>query len=377
MGALALVASGEVTLRRAGMGQTAAAAKVDTISNKAANASKKTGNPVQKQAQAKANPGGSSSGGGKGSSKSGGSSGASARGSGGTSSGGGKKASDGEGDTCNSFVPGTKVLMADGSTKRIEDVKTGDKVKATDPKTGETRVETVTAEITGKGLKNLVRITIDLDGKHGSKSAKITATDGHPFWVPALKEWIRATDLRAGQTLRTSAGTYVQLSAIERWTARKAAVHNLTVSDLHTYYVLAGAAPVLVHNCGSGDSPAPSMANKPYGPMPQAGRRGSTATRDQLDDVRDEMLGANPDWVHSAGGRNAADGSKLPERAVNNPGGPGRRFPDLTFDLPDGSQFYVNTVDTYKNGAATTRELAAALDITAWGSGPVLMIPKL
>lgn len=26
--------------------------------------------------------------------------------------------------------------------------------------------------------------------------------------------------------------------------------HDLTVGNLHTYYVLAGAAPVLVHNCG-------------------------------------------------------------------------------------------------------------------------------
>jgi hypothetical protein len=27
-------------------------------------------------------------------------------------------------------------------------------------------------------------------------------------------------------------------------------VYNLTVSDIHTYYVLAGDQPVLVHNCG-------------------------------------------------------------------------------------------------------------------------------
>ncbi|WTA40547.1 HINT domain-containing protein [Streptomyces sp. NBC_00846] len=61
---------------------------------------------------------------------------------------------------------------------------------------------------------------------------------------------MKATDLHAGQWLQTSAGTYVQITAIERWTAQTATVHNLTVSDLHTYYVLAGASPVLVHNCG-------------------------------------------------------------------------------------------------------------------------------
>ncbi|MEU6098672.1 hypothetical protein [Streptomyces sp. NPDC047079] len=57
-------------------------------------------------------------------------------------------------------MPGTKVLMADGSTKPIEKVKAGDKVVTTDPKTGETRVETVTAEIKGQGLKHLVKVTI-------------------------------------------------------------------------------------------------------------------------------------------------------------------------------------------------------------------------
>ncbi|MER5301681.1 polymorphic toxin-type HINT domain-containing protein [Streptomyces lasiicapitis] len=152
----------------------------------------------------------------------------------------------------NSFTPGTKVLMADGSTKSIRDVDIGDKVLATDPKTGKTKVRTVTAEIKGKGTKHLVKVTIDTDGNRGTKTASVTATDGHPFWVPELAEWIDATDLRSGQLLRTSAGSYVQITAVERWT-QQASVHNLTVADLHTYYVVAGATPVLVHNCNSGD----------------------------------------------------------------------------------------------------------------------------
>ncbi|MFF3752301.1 ricin-type beta-trefoil lectin domain protein [Streptomyces sp. NPDC002018] len=149
----------------------------------------------------------------------------------------------------NSFTPGTPVLMADGTTKPIEEVKNGDQVLATDPETGETGVETVTAEIKGQGLKHLVRITLDTGGAKGDATATLTATSGHPFWVPALDAWIDATDLKSGEWLRTSAGTYIQITAIERWTTRSATVHNLTVSNLHTYYVLAGAASVLVHNC--------------------------------------------------------------------------------------------------------------------------------
>ncbi|MFI5759113.1 hypothetical protein, partial [Streptomyces sp. NPDC051569] len=53
-----------------------------------------------------------------------------------------------------------------------------------------------------------------------------------------------------GQWLRTSAGTHVQITAITRRTSHSTTVHNLTVGDRHTYYVLAGATPVLVHNSG-------------------------------------------------------------------------------------------------------------------------------
>ncbi|MFE7126576.1 polymorphic toxin-type HINT domain-containing protein [Streptomyces sp. NPDC057617] len=224
-------------------------------SDKAVQQTKKTGNPVQKQAQAKAAPKASSAvgagkGGGKvGLNKPGGSSGGSSRSKGGSSGSGGSGKVE-EGGSCNSFVPGTKVLMADGTSKPIEKVKAGDKVVATDPETGGTQTETVTAEIKGQGLKHLVKVTIDTDGTAGSKTSQVTATDGHPFWVPELREWIKATDLKPGQWLRTSAGTHVQITAIQRWTTQQSAVHNLTVSDVHTYYVLAGAAPVLVHNCG-------------------------------------------------------------------------------------------------------------------------------
>ncbi|MFE4822174.1 polymorphic toxin-type HINT domain-containing protein [Streptomyces sp. NPDC056704] len=150
---------------------------------------------------------------------------------------------------CNSFVPGTEVLMADGTTKPIQDVKTGDKVLATDPKTGRTTVKTVTAEITGKGLKHLVRITlsIEVDGK--KLTASVTATDGHPFWVPELGAWVDAINLIAGEQLDASTRAVVRITGVQRWT-QQATVYNLTVADIHTYYVVAGATSVLVHNDG-------------------------------------------------------------------------------------------------------------------------------
>ncbi|MFF4207964.1 ricin-type beta-trefoil lectin domain protein [Streptomyces sp. NPDC001796] len=235
-----------------------AAEEARRTADKALDLAKKTGNPRQKHAAAEAAPkvhshGGGGKGGGD--SHPGGKAGGSSKSKGGTSGSGGSGKAEGGGGSCpinNSFVPGTKVLMADGSTKPIEQVKAGDKVVATNPRTGETRVETVAAEIKGHGLKHLVKVTIDVDGKKGGKTAQVTATDGHPFWVTELHAWIKATDLKSGEWLQTSAGTYVQVTSVERWTSRGATVHNLSVGDAHTYYVLAGVAPVLVHNCGNG-----------------------------------------------------------------------------------------------------------------------------
>ncbi|MEV4289598.1 Hint domain-containing protein [Nonomuraea bangladeshensis] len=150
----------------------------------------------------------------------------------------------------NSFVAGTRVLMANGETKPIEDVKIGDKVVAADPETGRTESRPVTALIEGEGVKRLVKITVD-DGTAGSMAAAdLVATDNHPFWVPSQRQWIDAGQLQPGMWVQTSAGTFVQISAIEAWSAVEQ-VYNLTVDELHTYHVVAGHQAVLVHNDGA------------------------------------------------------------------------------------------------------------------------------
>ncbi|MFG2294992.1 RHS repeat-associated core domain-containing protein [Streptomyces sp. NPDC048603] len=149
----------------------------------------------------------------------------------------------------NSFVPGTEVLLADGSAKPIEEIEIGDEVAATNAETGITEAQPVVGEIIGVGQKELVEITLDTDGAAGDASDSLTATGNHPFWAPALGKWVNATDLTAGEWLHTSAGTWVQVTAVKRWTQQQT-VRNLTVANEHTYYVLAGSTPVLVHNCG-------------------------------------------------------------------------------------------------------------------------------
>ncbi|WP_432029959.1 polymorphic toxin-type HINT domain-containing protein [Streptomyces sp. 1222.5] len=151
--------------------------------------------------------------------------------------------------TCNSFPDGTRVLMADGSQLPIEQVREGDRVLAADPLSGQQRQEPVTALITGQGEKHLVDVTV----RTGQGPAQVTATDEHPFWVDDLDAWAAADQLQPGAWLRTGAGTRVQVDAVRAWTAPDQSVRNLTVGDLHTFYVMAGSTPLLVHNangCG-------------------------------------------------------------------------------------------------------------------------------
>ncbi|MFI1829532.1 polymorphic toxin-type HINT domain-containing protein [Streptomyces sp. NPDC020412] len=158
-----------------------------------------------------------------------------------------------KGSKCSSFVAGSLVLMSDGKTKPIEALEAGDKVLATDPETGRTFVKEVTATRSSEGMKNLVKIAMTEapTASDEKQQSTLTATGTHPFWVPDLARWVDAAELQPGQWLRTSSGTHVQVTAIQRWIAPER-VHNLTVADLHTYYVLAGVTPVLVHNCGDG-----------------------------------------------------------------------------------------------------------------------------
>lgn len=183
---------------------------------------------------------------------------------------------------CNSFVPGTRVLLADGSTKPIEEVELGDRVVAADPETGETVSREVVATIVGRGEKDLVEVTVDVDGDAGDAVSTITATAEHPFWVddhgrllhPAAQGpwgeqpgWYDAADLDPGDQLRTPTGNTVRVVDVRTHTTTTT-VHNLTINGVHTYHV--GYAQTLVHNeCGSELPGLPADAPKPLG-------RGST-----------------------------------------------------------------------------------------------------
>jgi hypothetical protein len=160
-------------------------------------------------------------------------------------------------------VPGTGVLLADGRVKPVEEVEVGDRVWATDPETGEEGPRTVVATITSSGIKELVEVTVDIDGADGDKTATVVATAEHPFWVDDQGRWLNADALTPGNDLLTADGERVEVLSTERRTESHR-VHNLTINGVHTYHVQAGTKSVLVHNTppgGCGLTSNPNIAS--------------------------------------------------------------------------------------------------------------------
>ncbi|MBB6570711.1 hypothetical protein HPO96_26755 [Kribbella sandramycini] len=164
-------------------------------------------------------------------------------------------------DSCplrNSFRAGTLVQMANGGQKPIEEVKLGDLVLAADPKTGKLFAQPVVRTISGYGAKDLVDLELAVTGKDGKQSvATLTATDGHPFYLPETQRWADASELVVGDRLGSldrSRPVAVTRARVYESVVR---VFNLSVNEAHTYYVVAGRMPLLVHNCGDGSDWVP------------------------------------------------------------------------------------------------------------------------
>jgi hypothetical protein len=71
----------------------------------------------------------------------------------------------------------------------------------------------------------------------------------HPFWDATHQKWTDAALLAPGTLLHTGGGSTERVLSVQTRTGVQE-MHDLTVADTHTYYVIAGTTPVLVHNCG-------------------------------------------------------------------------------------------------------------------------------
>jgi Pretoxin HINT domain len=130
------------------------------------------------------------------------------------------------------FAGDTPVLTWSGF-EPIAKVKSGDRVLAQDPITGELAYKTVQA-------KTLRAATPMINVHVGSET--VQATRGHLFWVDG-KGWLMAKHLESGMMLHTLSGA----RSIDQLTeAAPGEAYNLVVSDFCTYFV--GQERLLVHD---------------------------------------------------------------------------------------------------------------------------------
>jgi hypothetical protein len=132
--------------------------------------------------------------------------------------------------------------------------------------------------------------------------------------------------------LLAATGAPVRVSGLRIVTAHTGRAHNLTVDGLHTYYVLAGTAPVLVHNSNK------CSANKLSDPLPNGMNHKVAAA---YDDVKAGRL--TPHDTYS--GREHPWSKGAEEYAV-----PGRPQTDriLVKTLSDGTKAYGWTTTHYR-----------------------------
>lgn len=225
--------------------------------------------------------------------------------------------SESEGSGCrtgspHSFTGNTRVLLAGGTSKPIDEVKVGDTIANSVPGEAGTQEHKVTAVIVTRTDHDFVDLTVKAQGavpaavsapvkvsvrgrasaaaktiaKAAAKKAAyglaasaavlatlggvhhasdhtaptaavssaaavqtghLTTTFHHPFYDETRAAFVDAQYLRTGDTLQTPTGT-AQITAVRLYHANTT-TYDLTIGDLHTYYVEAGTTPILVHNC--------------------------------------------------------------------------------------------------------------------------------
>ncbi|MEV0001974.1 RHS repeat-associated core domain-containing protein [Micromonospora sp. NPDC050980] len=175
-----------------------------------------------------------------------------------------------------SFAPDTPVLMADGKSKPIGEVVEGDEVLTHDPETGATSAESVDALHINED-EALTDLSVrDGDGEF----ITLHTTQHHPFWSESRNKWVDAADLQPTEELLSPDGVAVTVAKVDSFGGHRT-MRDLTVRSVHTYYVIAGDTPVLVHNCGVSIYRTPKvddMAHElKHGPNPVSHQEGDAS----------------------------------------------------------------------------------------------------
>jgi len=170
-------------------------------------------------------------------------------------------------DTC--FLAGTKVVMADGSYKNIEDVAVGDLVIAYDESTG--------AIANCKVDHTFYYAPEEMTDYYLVVNDNLQVTPNHRFYSDG--EWIYAGNLKVGDSLLTKelSEDYTVYSLEKIY--EKVPTYDLEIENLHTFFVSIGEGiDILVHNPSMGDGggddgrePSNSPPDEPSDPNPGDG----------------------------------------------------------------------------------------------------------
>ncbi|WP_328725465.1 LamG-like jellyroll fold domain-containing protein [Streptomyces sp. NBC_00259] len=147
---------------------------------------------------------------------------------------------------CHSFASATPVVLANGSAKPISEVKVGDHVLTAEPGKKGKEVHKVTKVHVTTHDRDYVRVTVGT--KDGHRALETTAL--HQIYNATNKTWTRAQDLRTGDQFQTADGSAAKVVNTRMYSDSKI-TFDLTVDGLHTYFVEAGDAALLVHNCAA------------------------------------------------------------------------------------------------------------------------------
>jgi Pretoxin HINT domain len=145
-----------------------------------------------------------------------------------------------------SFTAATKVLLASGAAIPISQLKPGDKVLATNTKTGKTSAEPVAAVLVHHDTDRY-----DLTVRTARGTAIIDTTSSHLFWSQTTRQWVKAAALDDGTYLRASDGAVVTVLGGGAPVSAAGWMWDLSIpgGGDHDFYVDTAIAAVLVHNC--------------------------------------------------------------------------------------------------------------------------------
>ncbi len=186
-----------------------------------------------------------------------------------------------------SFSGETEVVMADGSTMPIQEIKVGEQVLAVEPETGRRGARRVLDRFVHNDT--LVNLAID--------SGIVTTTEDHPVWNETDRAFQRADALDAGDLVLTADGGGVAVDGLVAGTEHAGTAYNLHIEEIHTYFVVVGDREVLVHNSCGGLTPgggfdgtpgsSPALTNNPWHPDAVAAR---SEANQQLYGAADDIL---------------------------------------------------------------------------------------